>query len=608
MDKNIAKLLLENLLARVVVDPDTGQGTLAGVLTPMEIEALKMASISLLEPSLSDGEKDVCVQPSAEPEIDEEPDSGDSDHIEDEAKPALDAEPEAIPEPKPVVDEKTEVEPPPPAKLKPEIQLNLASLKFNAPQNNDTKMCLDFGTAMSKAFASVVEDDEVVDSLLLKLGYRASGGKSKDIYPVPSSLWISNDGTISLGEKAIALSLQSDPSGNRERFDSLKKELILGLKESSPFEQPIRATLNPTDTPLSMGDAIILYLGYLTDLACTELEESHNCSRYVLRNFGLPSWAPERRTWGEDLLKKMLIKAQIVADTFQGKWAAGLDIHDVKLVLEKIEQLDKLPDYLVLQGITEPLAVASSRLQGEEPFRGLTMVVDVGAGTSDLALFVVRRSPDQNLFNAFPVLGCNQSLHQAGDTLDTAMQQLILKKSGVGNHDPDYPYIIQHLRLQVRALKEDLFRDGDCTVNLVNGSRVTVSMDDFLGHATVKRFRESLADKFNEVLISMKKGVAKLYGRDGLSVVLTGGGATLPMVKELAQGSLSVHGILIGKDEVPLVPEEYEDDAEISLVYPQLAVAIGGTMPVIIDEKTGIDDMDIPQGEFSLGRNPISGN
>ncbi len=607
MDKNIAKLLLDNLLARIVVDPETGQGTLEGVLTSMEIEALKMASDHLVESVSADTPTRPTeavsapqLEPESEPDIEAQPAALILPGMEiQEPVPVPQAEPESELDPEP----DPELTPEPEVKVEPEpkIQLNLDSLKFETPQNPNIKMCLDFGTAMSKAFASEIEGDEIVEGLKLKLGHRASGGTSKDIYPVPSSLWIGDDGKIYLGEEAIRRSLHSDPSGSRQRFDSLKRELIWGMKESSPFQQNMNELLNPTGVPLSNGDAITLYLGYLTDLACTEIEEEYHCSRYIVRNFGLPSWSPERRVWGEELLRTMLVKAQIVADTFHGKWDNGVSIQAVKSVLEEIDNLDALPEYLIAQGITEPLAVGSARLHQDEPFKGLVMIVDVGAGTSDMALFVVAKSPKDNRFNAFPVEGCNQSLLQAGDTLDKAMQQAILKKADIQSQDSEYPYIIQHLRMQLRTLKEDLFRDGYCNVNLVNGGRVRVELDEFLRQSSVNAFGEKLAEKFEDVLKVIGKGIANRFGPDGLSVVLTGGGATLPMVKQLASGTYSIHNVQIKKDEVPLVPEEFEYDTELATVYPQLAVALGGTMPFLIDEKYSIgDDFKIIKGDFTV--------
>ncbi len=190
---------------------------------------------------------------------------------------------------------------------------------------------------------------------------------------------------------------------------------------------------------------------------------------------------------------------------------------------------------------------------------------------------------------------------QAGDTLDKAMQQAILKKADIQSQDSEYPYIIQHLRMQLRTLKEDLFRDGYCNVNLVNGGRVRVELDEFLRQSSVNAFGEKLAEKFEDVLKVIGKGIANRFGPDGLSVVLTGGGATLPMVKQLASGTYSIHNVQIKKDEVPLVPEEFEYDTELATVYPQLAVALGGTMPFLIDEKYSIgDDFKIIKGDFTV--------
>ncbi len=596
MDKKTAKLLLDNLLARLVVDPETGTQSLPGVLTPLELQALKLAAEALAE--ARGVEIPVPETVSATGEKAEKKDSLPAKPGEHET---LEAEPAAT-----IDDRKPEKDILPPVAPRP-VTLNLTSLEYDTPQNPNVTMCLDFGTAMSKAFASVIEDGDVVEGLKLKLGQRASGGTSREIYPVPSSLWISEDGMVYFGEQAIIKSLQADPSRTRERFDSLKRELILGMKEETPFAMMMNKKLNPTDCPLSKGDAIVLYLGYLTDLACSEMEDAHGCSRYGLRNFGLPSWDPERRVWGEELLRKMLVKAQIVADTFHDQWDKGVSIDALKSVLEQIERLDRLPDYLVGQGVTEPLAVGSARLHKDEPHRGLVMVVDVGAGTSDLALFVVVGDPRRNLFNAFPVKGCNQSLGMAGDTLDSALQKAILQKSGVKRHDHDYPYIIQHLRMQLRALKEELFLNGSCTVTLVNGNREYMEMDEFLRQDSVQRFSRQLDGKFTDVVKAMNRGLAKHFGEGGLSVVLTGGGATLPMVKELASGAFSLHGTHIRKEEVPMVPEDFEDDAELARVYPQLAVAIGGTMPHIIDEKNSIDDFDIPKGRFTLNRAQVTG-
>lgn len=619
MDIRDAKLLLNNLLDRIVTDPKTGQHSLPGIITPKEFEALHMAFGRKIkkQPLVGDASqlavntekspteeqvkatKVAATDPEPEQTVQEGEKSPPAEKILDVKSEATGAEavpiekqaPKQLPKPK-----------------RPSLKLNLQSLQYKNSQDPEIKMCLDFGTAMSKAFASKIKDGELSDTLLLKLGYRASNGKSIDIYPVPSSLWIRDDGKIFMGGQAVDFSMEAGPDKNRARLDSLKRALNQGMRETTPFNDLMGKDLNPTDVELSLGDAIILYLGFLTDLACTELSERYGYSRYVRRNFGLPSWAPERREWGENLLKNMLARAQIVADTFHGKWQGGLDIEDAWTVLRKIEELEALPEYLIDQGVTEPLAVASSKMQEDEPFRGLAMVVDVGAGTSDFALFVMVKIPERELFNGFPVLGCNQSLHMAGDTLDNALYQYIFSKTGLTINDPNHPRVSRHLRMQVRKLKEDLFRDGDCIANLINGDRVIVSLEDFLQLESVQRFSANLKDKFNEIINGMEHGIAKHYAPSGLSIILTGGGATLPMVTELAKGTVSPHGVNLRKVKMDLVPEDFSTDAELAEVYLQMAVAVGGCMPHIMDEKTAVAKMDIPTGKFVLKANPITGN
>jgi len=108
-------------------------------------------------------------------------------------------------------------------------------------------MCLDFGTAMSKAFAIDAKNETPFD---LAVGKRS--GYTESVYPVPSSIFISGNGACSSGTEAIAQSLQ-DRTPGRERFDSPKQELSQGnMAELSSVLVP--ATVNPTNTPLNKED------------------------------------------------------------------------------------------------------------------------------------------------------------------------------------------------------------------------------------------------------------------------------------------------------------------------------------------------------------------
>lgn len=601
MNKFTIQILLQNLLARIVVDPETGNGSLPGVLTAMEIEALQGVSNDML----GDNDPIAIIMPTIERAQAPQPAEVTMEMPEEVLDPAGTGEAEILHD-RPIPDPETEQEEEKPKPVK-KVKLNLASLAIEHAVDEEIRMCLDFGTAMSKAFACERDEEDIYNTMPLQLGRRASGGTSKNIYPVPSSLWIRNNGRIFFGEEATTLSTQADPTQSRPRFDSLKKELILGLKEGSPFNEPMQVDLNPTDVTFSKGDAIVTYLAFLIDTACLEMEEKYHCSRYTARSYALPSWDTERRAWGEKMLKDMLCKAQVVADTFSGQWSSGLSMQQVRQVLDDVYALTELPEYLFVEGITEPLAVGSATLRQNKATRGLVMVIDVGAGTSDIALFLTVENPERSIFNAFPIKGGNMSLHQAGDAIDSALLRVILKKCGASPSDHDYRHVLQNLKMNIRTLKEDLFRDGLCTASLVNGATVFVEKDEFLADETVKRFETAITEKCRDVMGVLKPGIVKRFADGGIDVVLTGGGASLPMVQNLAKGIEFINGIQVRKNQIQLLPEFVEGNAELEAVFPQMAVAIGGTMPTIINEKNAVEDIDIIRGGMILSKTQVTG-
>lgn len=467
-------------------------------------------------------------------------------------------------------------------------------------------LCLDFGTAMSKAYATIIEDGIAIKQLRLRLGER-EGATNGVIYPVPSALWISEDGKIYMGSKAITLSALNNGANGRQRFDSLKRELTQGLIDASLDDVRLDKSINPTLTVLSQADALILFLSYLTDLACTELENRYKKSRYVKRRFAVPSWDDDRRKWGEDTLRNLLARAQIVADTFHNQWTSGIDIIKAKEILDKTKNKN-LPFHLIGDGIAEPLAAGASRLRKDEPTRGWAMVVDIGAGTSDFALFVVSEDPDRDIFKAWPIKGCSGALQMAGDTLDKALRSAIIEHAHVSSEDSDYRHIVASLNQRVRAWKEDLFRYDSFTYTLTSGARGTIYLSSFLAREDVKKFGDRLRETFIEILKRVKISFIKALNQRKLMLLFTGGGASLPMVKSLGGVKINLHGFDIECNVEQIIPDIYSHDAEMKIAYPQLAVAIGGAMPDIINEAKALEEMpDVSPRQFVLSRSQITG-
>ena len=547
MDAKIARLMLENLVDRVEKNPETGKWHLGGTISDREFKAIKFALTMM--------DDDPTPSPSVSP------------------APLVE---QGIPKPGETI-----------AKPR-EVDLNLASLERDRPSDDYVKLCLDFGTAMSKAFATRESDD---DLLPLPLGKRAK--EPSMIFPVSSTLYIGRDNKIYFGHEANAKSLSDQHSG-RLRFDSPKQHMSRGNLDIV-IDTIVDKKINPSPFVFTTGEMITLYLSFLTDLACTELT-SKRVSRYVLRRFAMPCWREERAQWAELQMKKMLAKAQILADSFSGRWTGGLDVTLVRGALDALEELDRLPEYLIDGGVPEAIAAASSCLPRGSGSRRLYMVVDVGAGTTDYGLFTVvtpKAMDDQPRFYAVP--STTVVLRQGGDTIDNILLQRILDQENVKRGDTEYHHVNSHLILRIRILKENMFREGSADYNLSTDATGSVKKDDFLTDERVVKFSETLAQNFQKSLEKADPSWIQGLADRGLTVVLTGGGARLPMVRALGDGFVDVHGCRLHCKLAPDVPswliERYPD---LENEYPQLAVSIGGAAEERPDQRGQYEQLGIP--------------
>lgn len=541
-----ARLLLESLLERIELDSATGKWRL-GTISSQEKQALEAVVQEIgggggvVDANLTAGAK------TSEPKVP-------VDTIGKIPAPADEAEAVLVDDP-----------------VLAAVVLNLRALEIVAPESPDVMLCLDFGTAMSKAFAMQGESTPVE----LALGTRA--GSTGNPYPVESSLFISDEGLVFFGPQAVSKGTDAAEAG-RVRFDSPKARLSMG-GQGEIDKIKVGQEINPTDTPMSEGEMITLYLGYLTDLAVTELE-SRGHSRYTKRRFARPCWPEERNRWAEPLLRRMLAQAQILADTFHGRWESGIPIVEAKAALGKLRELAAVPEYLLDHGVPEPVAAAASLMIRDEAQRELFLVIDVGAGTTDFGVFLLQHNPVKEICLVRTIPGTVEYLPQAGDRVDDLLKFYVLDSEGVDPASPEGRHNLAYLQNSIRLHKESMFRDGIVEVVLANHTRVVVEREAFLASDRVKAFTKQLDQKLAVVLSLVGDGYLDLMARGDLNVVLTGGGASLPMVMQMAKGLIEIKGRKILRRPSAQAPTWIEEDYRQFLVpYPQLAVAIGGATP-----------------------------
>jgi hypothetical protein len=294
-----------------------------------------------------------------------------------------------------------------------DVTLDTGSLESEL--ESDFMLCLDFGTAFSKAAATSYNDE------LLELGLGQEAGEPTLQFPVHSTMYVTGE-RVWFGPQALDRSLaEADP--RRRRFESPKQQMSQGDLESLKRQVPDEG-VNTSSIQFSKYELIQLYLAYLTDLATTQIAR-HGCSRTVRRRFARPCWAKERALRANAAFREMLGKGQIIADTLHGEWAEGLPLHRARAVLDRIESLPTYRRDLVDQDVVEATAAASGALKGVSG-RSIFLVADVGAGTCDFGLFFV--AGGQRIAE---MAGSTQVLRRAGDHIDELLLAALLARAHV---------------------------------------------------------------------------------------------------------------------------------------------------------------------------------
>jgi molecular chaperone HscA len=404
-------------------------------------------------------------------------------------------------------------------------------------------------------------------------------------------MFITSDGRLLFGQAAVNASV-ADRRAGRGRIDSIKDVLAKGRPGIGLGTDRLPPDLNPTSTTLRYVDVLSMYLGYLTDMATTELAERYGTSRYVRRRVSLPAFETRYADWATTELRKLMANAQILGDTFHGKWDKGLSLHEVSGALKTLGSVAPPIALVEPAGVTEPLAAIASRTKGTLNSTGrheLFAVIDVGAGTIDFALFL--RCPTQNggpeRFYLIP--GTQRVLRQAGNQVDHALVQFIISQAGIQQSQTDFSLISTALSLDIRQHKEALFRGaGTEAFALINDKQVNVSREQFRNSSAVLDLERQIHRIFEEMLKGSYDSWLKERQLPIVNVLLTGGGADLPIVRSL-EGTILLGSrpfqVRIGSSRPDYIEKDYP---ALSAEYPRLAVALGGStgeLPELLNKQ-----------------------
>ena len=124
---------------------------------------------------------------------------------------------------------------------------------------------------------------------------------------------------------------------------------------------------------------------------------------------------------------------------------------------------------------------------------------------------------------------------------------------------------------------------AELTEELPNGQFVRTSVDELLERGPIQNFAQELWQRFSEALAVAVDFTHGLTPKpEFIEVILTGGGSQLHMVRELIPRARREQNYPVTSvDPTP----EWVGAASWSPAFPQLAVAVGGAMPVMPEQK-----------------------
>lgn len=559
MENNKAKWLLENLLARLATRED-GKKELPGVITEAEQESLRLA-VELLGGKLQEIPHYISGDEGAPG-----PEGVDTESTK---------EPPAKVEVDPPVDHGEGVgEPQDKKKILVEIPYY-----FNEPVSEDFRLCIDFGTAMSKV--ALVHDGAGKDGgdeiQVLELGDIAGQDPSDGPFELLiSSVYISNDGLVYFGKSALEVSEQEAEDGGRQRVDNMKRFL-----SEDGVDQVLTGEFNPTGIEIDYRDIVLFYLVYLT-WVINQCTDEMGYDRNICRRFAMPVFDNAKARQYSGMLSRMLGDAQLAAEHFGDLIDDGVSLEDLIAVCDTIRDMD-LEYAFIGSPVTEPLGVASALVSEDGAANNLSLVIDIGAGTTDISLFRIRVDPDGAVFVANQIPGAARGLTMAGNYIDRVLIQKILSKSEVSFQSADYKRVRNDLERKVRVYKEELFESGHIDVPLPNGDVIQVDRDEFLQSPSIHKFQEELQKKIAEILEEVDEFFLRTAPRQELVLVLTGGGASLPFVQSLVGETIEVGNLSVKTVKSHDFPEwMVEDHADLEDIFPRIAVSLGGARENVI--------------------------
>lgn len=430
---------------------------------------------------------------------------------------------------------------------------------------SDWTLCIDFGTAYSKAAVAPTGAWSSFDPSRVRPLMLGAHDPRGDPFLLQSVVFVDEE-SVRFGRAAAERAEELSGAG-RVALRSFKTllsvgDLDRGLNTSAP------KSIDPK-RQFKMRDLIVLYLAYL--LAAIErakaadplLAETKPALRYAA-----PDWSGGESASMHAVVTRLFAGADAfrLAAGDQLLAPEGLAISAIKEALPKAFS-DAPP--LAMALIFEATAAAAYTSIGLDSNATHLIVVDVGAGTTDITALARSSGRMSELAQA------RETLKQAGDFIDRVIANRIVALDGRARTVEKQTELWRALMHEVRDVKETLCATGKVTFRH-QGRALTLSLRDLERDADFRAFIAAMTKAYD-------RGLATACGAAGkkgeVLAVAVGGGASAPFVQALLRRKPSgANARVAPRPAVPDWAHAPEFQGNLAPVFSQLAIAIGGAL------------------------------
>jgi hypothetical protein len=424
---------------------------------------------------------------------------------------------------------------------------------------------------MSKA--SVRLDRDGQDVAPLPIG--AAAGAEHALL-TPSAMYVDAE-RLFFGPPALKRA-ETGVASRRNPIVSFK--MILSAREiESTLALKFPRSIDPTGT-LRHRDGIVLYLAYLDQLirAAVALEDALAPSiADAPRRLTSPHWQSFDEA-GRVIARLVDESIAVSAELGPGLISdVGVDMASVKQALDRAVHARESGYF---DGIVfESLSAASAYANFARATAPLVLVIDMGAGTTDIAAF--ERDSTVAPSGLAEIPGSRQCCILAGDELDNILIDLLVRSSGKRNLDQQ-DKLWRAVKLAARPLKQELFQQGRSVFKTKNGN-AHVSRDTLANDPAFRDYCRALTQAIAASLMPLIER-ARAVDAQAVTVLLAGGGSNLPFLADLVKAAAAKV-----KFKLPLRIESFGANWTLphhrhpfTGVFPQLAIAMGGALAPVM--------------------------